>query len=251
MKISIITACFNSEKTIQDTIESVLSQDYPNIEFIIVDGASTDNTLKIIKKYGDRIAKVISEKDRGIYDAMNKGIQVATGDIVGILNSDDFYVNNRVISKIVSEFKTKNVDSIFADLVYITHELPHKVVRYYRSNDFRPSKFAYGWMPAHPTFFVKRNIYEKYGLFNIKYKIASDFELLARFLAKEKISYSYIPETIIKMRVGGLSTKNFKSNWIINQEILQACNENDIQTNIFKIYSKYFTKFIQLIARPN
>lgn len=251
MKISIITACFNSEKTIRDTIESVLSQNYSNIEYIIVDGASNDGTMAIIKEYGDRIANVISERDQGIYDAMNKGILAASGEIIGIINSDDFYENNDVISSIAREFETKEVDSIFADLVYINHDQPHKVVRYYNSANFTPSKFAYGWMPAHPTFFTKKNIYEKYGLFKLDYKIASDYELLTRFLAKYKISYSYIPKVIIKMRTGGLSTKNLKSNWIINKEIVRACKENGIETNIVKVYSKYFTKFLQLIKRPS
>lgn len=250
MKVSIITACFNSEKTIRDTIESVLSQDYSNIEYIIVDGASRDGTMAIVKEYGDRIAKVISERDHGIYDAMNKGILATSGDIVGIINSDDFYENNEVISSIVSEFEARNVDSIFADLVFINHRPPHKIVRYYNSSNFNPKRFAYGWMPAHPTFFTKRNIYEKHGLFKLDYKIAADYELLTRFLAKHKISYSYIPKVIIKMRTGGLSTRNLKSNWIINNEIVRACTENGIPTNILKIYSKYFTKFLQLIKRP-
>ncbi|MEK7199586.1 MAG: glycosyltransferase family 2 protein [Bacteroidota bacterium] len=250
MTVSIITATFNSSSTIADCIKSVASQTYPHIEHIIIDGGSTDGALDIIKKYSDRIAYWISEPDKGIYDAMNKGIKLASGDIVGILNSDDFYANNDVISSVVKEFEAKNVDSVFADLVFITREEPQKIVRYYNSSHFNPKRFNYGWMPAHPTFFVKRNIYERYGLFKTDYKIASDYELLTRFLAKYKISYSYIPKVIIKMRTGGLSTKSLKSNWILNKEIVRACAENGIKTNIFKVYSKYFTKFLQLLRRP-
>ncbi len=250
MKVSIITVCFNSEKTIRDTIESVLSQDYSNIEYIIVDGASTDSTMDVVSEYHEQITKVISEPDKGIYDGMNKGIIAATGDVVGILNSDDFYANNDVIPCVVREFEAKNVDSVFADLVFITRKDPQKIVRYYDSSCFNPEKFNYGWMPAHPTFFVKRSIYERYGLFKTDYKIASDYELLTRFLAKYKISYSHIPKVIIKMRIGGLSTKNLKSNWILNKEIVRTCAENGIKTNIFKVYSKYFTKCLQLFKRP-
>lgn len=250
MKVSIITVVYNNRFTISDAIESVLSQDYAETEYIIIDGLSTDGTQEIIQSYGDRITHFVSEKDNGIYDAMNKGIKLASGDVVGILNSDDFYINNDVISTVVKEFETKNVDSVFADLVFIKREEPQKIVRYYNSSHFNPKKFNYGWMPAHPTFFVKRNIYERYGLFKTDYKIASDYELLTRFLSKYKISYSYIPKVIIKMRTGGLSTKSLKSNWILNKEIVRACAENGIKTNIFKVYSKYFTKFLQLFKRP-
>jgi len=250
LKVSIITVVYNSRFTISDTIESVLSQDYSEIEYIIVDGLSSDGTQEIIRSYGDRITHFVSEKDKGIYDAMNKGIKIASGDIIGILNSDDFYVNNDVISTVVKEFEANNFDSVFADLVYVKREKPEKIVRYYDSSYFNLKKFAYGLMPAHLTFFVKRNIYERYGLFKIDYKIASDYELLTRFLSKYQISYSYIPKVIIKMRTGGLSTKSLKSNWILNKEIVRACAENGINTNIFKIYSKYFSKFLQLLKRP-
>lgn len=250
MKVSIITVVYNNKVTITDAIESVLSQDYLDIEHIIIDGLSTDGTQEIIRSYGDKITHFVSEKDNGIYDAMNKGITLASGDIVGILNSDDFYVNHGVISTIVKEFEAKNVDSVFADLVFIKKEAPQKIVRYYDSSYCNPKRFSYGWMPAHPTFFVKRDIYSRYGLFKTDYKIASDYELFTRFLVKYKISYSYIPKVIIKMRTGGISTKGFKSSWILNKEVVRACAENGIKTNIFKIYSKYFIKVFQLLRRP-
>ena len=250
MKISIITVVYNNKETIQDAMDSVLLQKYDDLEYIIVDGASTDGTVEIIKdilkRYPERNVKFISEKDNGIYDAMNKGIRNSTGDVIGILNSDDFYVNNNVISIVINKFITKKVESVFADLVYVRTDNLDKIVRYYSSAIFHPGKMAYGWMPAHPTFFVKREVYEQYGLYKTDYKIAADYELIARFLVKNKVSYSYIPEVLVKMRTGGVSTRNLKSNWILNKEILRACTENDIKTNIFRIYSKYFAKVFQL-----
>ncbi|NDJ18720.1 glycosyltransferase family 2 protein [Myxacorys almedinensis] len=250
MKISIITVVFNGESTIRDTIHSVLSQDYPDIEHIIIDGASTDGTLNIIKMYSDRLAKVISEPDSGIYDAMNKGLRLASGDVIGILNSDDFYADTTVISSVVKHFEQTQAESVFGDLVYVTSSDRNKVIRYYSSAKFNPDQFAYGWMPAHPTFFVKRWAYERYGLFKTDYKIAADYELLTRFLAKHRLSYSYLPKIMVKMRAGGVSTTNLKSNWILNREIIRGCAENNIQTNMPKVLSKYFTKVFQLVARP-
>jgi glycosyltransferase involved in cell wall biosynthesis len=250
MKISIITVALNSAEYFETCIQSVINQDYTDIEHIVVDGGSTDGTLDIIKKYDDKITKWISEPDRGIYDAMNKGISMATGVVVGILNSDDFYSSNNILTIVADEFTSQDRDSIFADLVYVKRDNPAVVVRYYQSSNFHPNKFAYGWMPAHPTFFVKRCCYEKYGQFKTDYKIAADYELLVRFLSKHKLSFSYIPQVIIKMREGGISTKNIKSNWILNNEILRACCENGVETNIFKVYSKYFVKGLQLLKRP-
>ena len=254
MKISIITVVYNNKETVQDAMNSVLSQDYDDLEYIIVDGGSTDGTVEIIneaiKIHSKRNIKLLSEKDNGIYDAMNKGIKLATGDVIGILNSDDFYINNEVISIITNEFMAKNVDSVFADLVYVKADDLDRIVRYYSSAKFHLKKMAYGWMPAHPTFFVKRKIYEQYGLYKTNYQIAADYELVARFLVKNKISYSYIPKVLVKMRKGGASTRNLKSNWILNKEIIRACAENDIKTNIIKVFSKYPTKIFQLAKRP-
>lgn len=250
MNVSIITVVFNGGSTIEDTIQSVLAQDHPNIEHIIIDGASTDNTLSIINTYAGKIAKVISERDRGIYDAMNKGLRLASGDIVGILNADDFYADTTVISSVVRQFEQTRADSVFGDLVYVTSSDRNKTVRYYSSAKFHPDQFAYGWMPAHPTFFVKRWAYERYGLFKTDYQIAADYELLTRFLAKHRLSYSYLPKIMVKMRTGGVSTTNLKSNWILNREIIRGCAENNIQTNMPKVLSKYFTKVFQLVYRP-
>jgi len=248
LNISIITVVRNNKETIKDAIESVLNQNYKNIEYIIIDAVSTDGTVEIVKNYGNKISKFVSEPDKGLYDAMNKGIKLATGDIVGILNSDDLYIDNTVISKVVNAFEEQKVDAIFADLIFVHPNNLNKTVRHYSSEKFHPSKFAYGWMPAHPTFFVKKGCYEKYGLYKTDYKIAADYELLTRFLHRYKISYYYLPEILIKMRTGGISTQNLKSNWILNKEIIRACAENDIKTNMLKISLKYFQKVFELIG---
>jgi glycosyltransferase involved in cell wall biosynthesis len=248
MKVTIITVVRNGEKTIKDAIESVLSQTYSDIEYIIVDGCSTDKTVEIINGYGKQVSKFISEPDGGIYDAMNKGIALATGNVIGILNSDDLYINELTIGKVVKEFENKKVDSVYADLVYIRPENLNKTVRYYDSSNFHPSKFAYGWMPARPTFFVKREVYERYGVFRVDLKIAADFDILTRFLYIHKISYSYIKEALVKMRIGGVST-SFNSIWINNIETLKVCKDNGIKTNIFKILSRYPVKILGLLKR--
>jgi glycosyltransferase involved in cell wall biosynthesis len=250
LKISIITVALNSRTHIEGCIQSVLNQTYKDIEYIVVDGGSTDGTREIIRKYEDKIAHWISEPDKGMYDAMNKGIELATGDVVGFLNSDDIYVDRDVLGKVLREFEREDVDSVYADLVYIAQKNPDKIVRYYRAHNFNPRMFAYGWMPPHPTFFVKRNCYERFGLFRTDYTIAADYELLARFIGKHTITYQYLPEIIVKMRTGGRSTKNLKSNFILNKEIVRACAENGIKTGYLKVYSKYLTKISQLFRRP-
>lgn len=247
MKISIITVAFNAKETIQDTIESVLSQNYKNIEIIVIDGNSTDGTVEIIKNYGKQITQFVSEPDNGIYDAMNKGITLATGDIIGILNADDFYIDNQVIEKIANVFQQEKVDSVFADLVYIKNNNVAKIIRKYDSSSFHPDKFAYGKMPAHPTFFVRKQIYQKYGLFRTDLKIAADFDILVRFLYVHKISYYYLPQVVIKMRTGGVST-SFNSIWINTIEILSVCRDNNIKTNLLKILSRYRQKISELLT---
>jgi len=254
MKISIITVVYNNKETIQDTIDSVCSQDYDNIEYIIIDGESTDGTIEVINEtiqmHSQRNITFISEKDNGAYDAMNKGIDLADGDIIGILNSDDVYNDKHCLSIVVNELQEKSTDSVFANLVYVRPNNPYKVVRYYSSANFSSKKFAFGWMPAHPTFFVRRKCYEKYGKYKTNYIIAADYELLVRFFTTNQISYSYIPKVLVRMKVGGVSTKNFKSNWILNKEIVRACKENGIKTNLLKVHLKYFIKSLQLIKRP-
>jgi glycosyltransferase involved in cell wall biosynthesis len=246
MKVSLLTVSYNSATTIKDTIESIRSQEYKDIEYIVVDGNSKDETVGIIKSYDSFIAKWVSEPDRGIYDAMNKAIQLATGDVVGILNSDDFYFNSQVISQVVQAFEDQSIDVVFGDLIFVDPANLSKIVRKYSSAGWHPAKFARGFMPAHPTVFIRRKYYEQFGLFKIDYKIAADYELLIRFLYVNKLKYKYLPLTMVKMRRGGVSSRSWKSNIILNNEIIRACSENGIRTNVFKIYPKYFTKLFEL-----
>lgn len=246
MKVSIITATYNSESTIKSTIESILSQDYNNIEHIIVDGKSKDNTLHIIKSYGSKISKVISEPDNGIYDAMNKGINAASGDVIGILNSDDFFTSNDVISTIVKSFQNNNIDALFGDIHFVDSNNLDKTVRYYSSSIFRPALFRFGFMPAHPSFYMKKSCYKKYGLYSLDYKIASDYDLLIRYLYKEKIKYEYVKKDFVTMRTGGVSTENFNSRVVLNKEIVKACKRYGIYTNLFFLSFKYLYKIFEI-----
>ena len=242
MKISIITVAFNSAKTIEDTIQSVLSQDYPEIEYIIVDGNSSDETVNIIRQYENRISKWVSEKDRGMYDAMNKGIAMATGDVIGILNSDDMYMNHHVVSDMMKLMQETKAQVVFADLILVDQNDDSRILRYYDSGHFHPDKFRFGWMPAHPTVFVRRELYEAVGPFATDYQIAADYEMLIRMLAIQKASYAYLPKPIVRMRSGGASTAGISRNWILNKEIVRACRDNGIYSNmgmlLFKIPAK-------------
>lgn len=247
MKVSIITVTYNSSKTLQDTINSVAKQNYYDIEYIIVDGASKDGTVDIIKNNSSVVSMWISEPDKGLYDAMNKGIKMATGDILGIINSDDFYHRPNSISQVVNAIKEYGTECIYADVKFVSPENLDKTVRYYNSGRFSPKKFKRGLMPAHPTFFTYRRNFENFGYYRTDYKIAADFELLVRFLYKHKLSYHYLPIDLMKMRTGGLSTKSWKSNIIINREDLRACQENGLKTNYFWLYSRYFKKILEVI----
>lgn len=220
MKISIITVCYNSEKTITDTLESVRKQKNVDVEHILIDGGSSDSTLQIIKQYS-HVSKLISEPDNGIYDAMNKGIKLATGDIVGTLNADDFYASEDVLQTVKESFSNKEVDACYADLVYVKEKNINQVVRFWKSNPYKQGLFKSGWMPAHPTFFARSSVYAKYGLFDLSYKIAADVELLFRFIERNKIKTLYIPKLFVKMRLGGTTNKSFKNIWVQNQEIVQ------------------------------
>jgi len=250
MKISIITIVWNNKDTIRDAIDSVLSQAYKDIEYIIVDGASSDGTVDIIKSYGDKISKFISEKDNGLYDAMNKGIALATGDVVGMLNSDDVYFDNKVIEKVVNQFKDKNTDSVYGDLYYVKENDLNEVVRYWKSSVFRQDSFAKGWHPPHPTFFVKKEIYQQYGLFDLNMKVSADFELMLRFLEKYKISTAYIPSVFVRMRTGGESNRSIKNIITGNKSILKAFDKNGIKVNKFMyLFYRFVPKIIQMIRR--
>ena len=245
MKVSIITVCYNSEATLEDTIRSVIEQDYPDIEYIVIDGSSTDKTLSILEKYKSKISKLVSEKDEGMYFAINKGIALATGEIVGILNSDDFFANGRIISRVVKEFETKKIVSAYGDLQYVSRENTQKIIRHWRSNMFKPELFLKGWMPPHPSFFVKRKCYEQFGTFNTSFTISSDYELMLRFLYKHKITTSYIPEVIVKMRTGGISNITFMSRVTANREDRRAWKINGLKPGRLTFVAKPLSKLKQ------
>ncbi|MCG8309337.1 MAG: glycosyltransferase [Cytophagales bacterium] len=246
MKITIITVCYNSALHIEDAINSVYSQDYEDIEHIVIDGNSTDGTKQILRDHQDKLSFWISEDDHGIYDAMNKGILKARGDVIGILNSDDFYFNDHVISTVAEAFQNNEVDAVFGDLIFVDPDNLDRTVRTYSSKKWHPDKFARGYMPAHPTFFVRRGFYAKHGLFETDYEIAADYEMLIRLLYVHKLNYRYLPMKMVKMRKGGVSSNGLKSNITLNNEIIRACRKHGIRTNSLKIYPKYFRKVFEL-----
>jgi glycosyltransferase involved in cell wall biosynthesis len=249
MRVSIITVTYNSARTLEDTIISVMQQDYDHIEHIIIDGGSGDGTLEIIEKYKEHISHFVSEPDNGIYDAMNKGIALATGDLIGTLNSDDIYASNTVISEVIEVLTEVGTDILYADLWYVKNNDISKIVRRFRSSQFHPSLLQYGIAPAHPTMFIKRPIIEKYGPYKTDYEISADFEFIARIFHQTDITYHYHPKVIIKMRMGGISTRGWRSLILSNQEMLKACLENNIPTNIFKISMKYPRKMIGFLFK--
>ena len=242
LKVSIITVCFNSEKTIEDTIKSVVNQTYENIEYIVIDGGSTDKTIEIINKYKENISTLISEKDNGIYDAINKGIKLASGDIIANLNSDDFYIDNKVISDVVAAFNEAKTDLLYADLYYVDTKDTSKIIRYWKSKQYKEGLFLKGWMPPHPTFFVKKEVYQNYGMFNLEFKSAADYEIMLRFIHRYKASITYLPRVIVRMRVGGVSNASLKNRIKANREDKRAWEINGLKphplTLIFKPLSK-------------
>lgn len=250
MKVSIITATFNSATTVHNTIESIIAQDYPDIEHIIVDGASKDDTIKIVSSYGNKISRIISEPDKGIYDAMNKGIEAATGNIIGILNSDDFFAANDVISRTITEFiNDKTIDGIYSNLYYVKQDDPDIIVRHWVSKPFKQKSFLRGWHPPHPTLYLKKEVYEKYGFFNLDLPLAADFELMLRFFEKYKIKTKYIDYTTIRMRLGGATSKNWTNIRKQNFECMKAFDINGFKApRLYPVY-RLVPKLSQYIKR--
>ncbi|EIV8497161.1 glycosyltransferase family 2 protein [Vibrio vulnificus] len=248
MKVSIITVCYNSESTIEDTIKSVAFQDYENIEYIIIDGGSTDNTNDIVKKYANNVDIYVSEKDDGLYDAMNKGVSLATGDIIGILNSDDFFISQSSVSELISGFNHPNIDAVYSDLVYVQAENTNKVTRLYSSKIFRESLIRFGLMLPHPTFYAKKSVYDECGFYKLNYRVAADFEFIARCVTNGKV-FNRVPKVTVKMREGGISSSGLM--WRIHQnaEIVRACRENGIYTNLAMVALKLPYKVFTLLTR--
>lgn len=248
MKISIITVVFNGEATIARAIESVLSQKNVEIEYIVIDGVSRDHTLAVIAPYQKQLTHLVSEKDAGIYDAMNKGIKLATGDVIGLLNADDFYANPLVLSTVIHQFSDPLLDAVYGDLNYFRAENPNKVVRTYRSQKFKPDQLKRGLMPAHPTLFLRKKVYERYGLFDPDYKIAGDFEFIIRIFKSGLLNASYLPQNLVRMQMGGVSTGGLGNSILLLRENMRACRQHAISTNYFWLLSRYPRKLLEYLS---
>lgn len=248
MKISIITATYNSASTVIEAMTSVQEQDYPDIEHIVIDGDSGDETLDIVRSFS-HVSKIVSEKDKGIYDAMNKGIRMASGEVIGILNSDDLYANKSVLTCIAQVFRDERIDACYADLQYVSKQGNSKVVRTWKSGHFNPKSFYWGWMPPHPTFFVRRKVYEKVGLFDTQLRSAADYELMLRILLKYGMQAAYIPQVIVRMRSGGMSNASLFNRLRANREDRLAWKMNGLQPYFFTLYIKPLRKIPQFLTR--
>jgi len=246
LKVSIITATYNSSATIQDTLLSIESQSYPIIEHVVIDGDSRDDTLATVRSF-DHVDHILSEPDKGIYDAMNKGIRLATGDIIGILNSDDYYSDPNVIEDVVQKFKDTGCDALYADLLYFSPQKNYKITRRWHSGKYNRKKFLMGWMPPHPTFFVKKSVYEKYGLFDTRFKSAADYELLVRLLYFKQVKTSYLERVIVHMRAGGQSNKNIGNRLKAHIEDYRAWSYNQERPRWYTIILKPLRKISQYI----
>ena len=250
MKVSIITVVYNGVEHIRDCIDSVLSQTHPDIEYIIVDGQSTDGTVAIVQSYGTKVARFMSESDKGLYDAMNKGIRSATGEVIGLLNADDFYRHNRVIANMVTLFERTGSDAVYGDMVYVDRNDIQKRKRYWRSGRYKENAFMWGWMPGHLSFFARRNLYERYGLFRLDMKSAADYELLLRFIHKNKAKLSYMNEVTIVMRAGGISNSSLKNRLRANGEDRLAWELNGLKPYFFTLWLKPLRKLRQYVSKP-
>jgi glycosyltransferase involved in cell wall biosynthesis len=248
MKISIITATYNSSATVRDTLHCIASQTHSDIEHIIIDAVSKDNTLQIVKEF-PHVAKTISEKDKGLYDAMNKGVLLATGEVIGILNSDDFYTSDTVLAKVAEAFADPSVDAVYGDLQYVKQDDVSKVTRTWKSGHYKKKKFHYGWMPPHPTFFVRSNLYKKAGLFNTTLRSAADYELMLRMMVKYNANVRYIPEVLVKMRDGGVSNATLKNRLHANREDREAWKLNGLKPYFFTRWLKPLRKVFQFINK--
>ena len=251
MKITIITVCYNSAKTIGHTLQSVNEQTHSDIEHIIIDGGSKDNTLAIISSEGAHVSRIVSESDNGIYDAMNKGIALASGEIVGFINADDFYASPNSLATVAAAFAKSSADSCYGDLCYVSQVDPTRTVRYWRSFPFSPGSFEKSWCPPHPTFFVRLSVYHRLGGFDLSFKIAADFELMARYLETARISSHYIPEVLVQMRLGGTTNRSLSNIFKQNAEIRRALLKNGLHFSLISfVLKKLVTRAAQFVRRP-
>jgi glycosyltransferase involved in cell wall biosynthesis len=248
VKVSVVTACYNSVRTISESLESVARQTHPDIEHIVVDGGSDDGTLEAVARSNERVSRVLHGPDRGIYDALNKGVTASTGEVIAFLHSDDVYAGPRIIEEVVSRMSSDALEALYGDVAFIKGDQFERIVRVYSSQRFRPSRIGWGWMPAHPALFISKKIFRQFGLFKTDYAIAADFEFIARIFANPTFRYAYVPKVLVKMRLGGTSTKSWRSTLTLNREVLRACRENGIRTNYLKILSKYPAKALEFLV---
>jgi glycosyltransferase involved in cell wall biosynthesis len=249
LTVSVITVCFNSASTLDRALESVAMQDWSYVEHIVIDGASTDGTVNILERFKVRLAQVVSEPDRGIYEAMNKGLALATGDVICFLNADDYYATPQVLSQVALAMREDNLDALIGDVGFFRQDNINRTVRRYRSDRFKPERLAWGWMPAHPALFMRREVFQRIGYFKTDYKIAGDYEHVVRAFCGKPLRYRHFPEILVRMQMGGISTKGLRATILLNQEVLRACKENGVSTNLFKILIKYPTKLLEFF-RP-
>lgn len=245
MKISVVTVCYNSAKTIGDTLRSVREQTYKHIEHIIIDGGSKDKTLEVIATEGPHVAKLVSEKDNGIYDAMNKGIQLATGDVVAFLNADDFYKDADVLTQVAQAMQAEQLDALYGDVEFFRSGQQDVVVRRYNSGRFTTGTLGWGWMPAHPALFIRRVLFDRYGMFRTDYRIAGDFEFIARVFKHTELRHRHLPESLVRMQLGGISTSGWQATLQLNREMMRACRANSIPTNWLKMSLRYPLKALE------
>ena len=249
MKISIITVVFNGEKYIEDCIQSVITQDYPNIEYIVIDGASTDQTLSILKTYQQHIHHLVSEKDKGMYDALNKGIDIASGDIIGILNADDMLASSTIITAIVQKLNETKAEGVYGNLNYVDANHPQKIIRNWVSKQHQANDFEKGWMPAHPTLYLKKSLFKTYGNYALNYGTAGDYELMLRFLHLQKIKAVYFNQLIVNMRVGGMSNASIKQRYLAFINDYKAAKNNQISSPLWTILLKKMGKISQFLHK--
>ena len=249
MMISVITVCWNSESTIADTLQTVARQTYPDVEHVIVDGASRDGTVALARKLARPGYVLQSEPDKGIYDAMNKGLRLATGDVIGFLNADDMFIHDQVLERIAGALQAAPLDAVYGDVEFVHPDDLTKAVRRYRSGRFSPARIARGLMPAHPTLYLRRELFERFGHFKTNYRIAGDFELVARMFRDGQVRYEYLPEVLVRMRTGGVSTSGLRNSLLLNREVLRACAENGIATSWPRLLSKYPGKLLEYVLR--
>jgi glycosyltransferase involved in cell wall biosynthesis len=249
MKISVITVVRNGAGVISRTLENVERQTWPGTEHIVVDGASADGTADVVRARGRAVTRLISEPDAGIYDALNKGIATSTGDIISILHAADAFANDTVLSRVIERMETDRLDALLGDVEFVSPRDPNRVVRRYRSDRFRPSRLAWGWMPAHPALFVRRSLFERVGPFRTDYRIAGDFEWIIRAFHGGTLRYRHVPEVLVRMMTGGISTAGWRSTLLLNREVLRACRENGISTNWAMVLSKYPLKLLEYVFR--